>query len=146
MGRKKRYIVLTPEETQSLELGYKTGASHVFRERCHCILLSGQGKTIDELCAIFGVLPNTVISWFNRWEEGGVKGLETKPGQGRKPKIKIENMELVEQVKSKVKASPKQLDKVLAELQSDSNLIMSRATLKRFLKKIVGDGSDFDAI
>ncbi|MBL7795083.1 MAG: helix-turn-helix domain-containing protein [Saprospiraceae bacterium] len=146
MGRKKRYIVLTPEETQSLEHGYKTGASHVFRARCHCILLSGQGKTIYELCAIFGVLPNTVIAWFNRWKEGGLKGLETKPGQGRKPKIKLENMELVEQVKSKVKASPKQLDKVLAELQSDSNLIMSRATLKRFLKKIVGDGSDFDAI
>lgn len=146
MGRKKRYIVLTAEERQTLELGYKTGTSHVFRERCHYILLSGQGKTIQELCVIFGVLPNTVIAWFDRWEQAGLKGLETKPGQGRKPKIKIENIELVEQVKSKVKASPKQLDKVLAELQSDSNLVMSRATLKRFLKKIVGDGSDFDAI
>jgi transposase len=146
MGRKKRYMKLSGEETQSLELGYKTGTSHVFRERCQCILLSGQGKTIGELCVIFGVLPNTVIAWFNRWEEAGLKGLETKPGQGRKPKIKIENTELVEQVKSKVRASPKQLDKVLAELRSDSNLVMSRATLKRFLKKIVGDGSDFGAI
>jgi transposase len=146
MGRKKRYIVLSSEQVEALESGYKTGPSHAYRSRCHSILLSSQGKEIQALCSIFGVLPNTIINWFNRWESGGLKGLETKAGQGRKPKIEVENTALVDQIKAKVKASPKQLDKVLAELQADSKLVMSRATLKRFLKKIVGDGNVSDVI
>lgn len=146
MGRKKRYITLTTEQFTAVSNGYKLGASHVYRTRCHAILLSSQGKEIKELCVIFGVYPNTVINWLNGWEKEGLKGLENKPGQGRKQSIKLENTALTEEIKAKVKASPKQLSKVLAELEADSNLVISRTTLKRFLKKTVGDGSDFDAI
>ena len=146
MGRKKRFIQLSTAQTAVLEDAYKTGSSHVYRQRCQLILLSSRGKTITDLSLIFGFRPNTVISWFDRWESEGLKGLQTKIGQGRKPKIRLDNLELIEQVKSKVRATPKQLDKVLAELQKDSNLFLSRATLKRFLKKIVGDGSVSDVI
>lgn len=49
MSRKKRYIHLNEEERIALQLGQKTGEKATFRTRCHYILLSDQGKSIEEI-------------------------------------------------------------------------------------------------
>lgn len=146
MSRKKRFLLLDSEQKGLLTLAYKTGKSASYRKRCHAILLSSRGKSISELCSIFDVLPNAVINWFNRWEKNGLEGLQTVAGQGRPCLIQVSDAPLVASIKAKVETTPKKLDTVLAQLQNDGSLTMSRRTLKRFLKKTVTDGSVLDAI
>jgi transposase len=146
MSRKKKYISLEIAERHALEKAYKGGKSPSFRERCQAILLSDEGKSISELCSIFHVLPNAVTNWFKRWESGKIEGLKTVPGQGRPLKVKVDDAPLIATIKAKVEANPKKLDTILAELETNSSLLMSRRTLKRFLKKIVIDGNDLGDI
>lgn len=146
MSRKKRYMNLEEEDRKDLLQSYKTGKSAAFRERCQAILLSDEGKSMSDLCSIFHVLPNAMTNWFNRWEVGKIEGLKTVPGQGRPLKIKVDDLPLIATIKAKVESNPQKLETILAELEADSSLLMSRRTLKRFLKKMVIDGSVLDAI
>ena len=146
MSRKRRFLTLTPEQEAAVLAGYTSGKSSTFRKRCQAVLLSHRGKSIKELCDIFDVLPNSITNWLNRWEKEGVRGLQTVVGQGRPCKIKADDAPLIAVIKAKVEASPKKLDTVLAQLERDSSLSMSRRTLKRFLKKTVTGGSVSDAI
>jgi transposase len=143
MSRKKRFIEkLTEEQKRSLEKGYKTGKSHVFRRKCQCILLSHEGKTIEELCELYEVSRQSIYQWFNQWEGEGIKGLELKPGRGRRPKLRIEDQEQVEVVKTLVENEPKNLNRVVGQVKSELGVELSKKTLKRFLKNLNTDGSD----
>lgn len=146
MSRKKRFILLETKQERLLTIAYKTGKSASYRKRCQAILLSHSGKSISELCSIFDVLPNAMTNWFNRWEKSGLQGLQTVTGQGRPCTINVSDEPLVASIKAKVESTPKKLDIVLAQLQTDASLTMSRRTLKRFLKKTVTDGSVLGAI
>lgn len=143
MSRKKRFIEkLTTEQIAQLEDGYKNGQSHPSRERCHCILLSYQGKTVQQLAELFDVRTRTIYAWFNRWEAQGIKGMGTQPGRGRKPKLCIDNVEHVQQVKKSIKLEAQKLDKVLVEIEEKLKTSMSKRTLQRFLKNLTTDGND----
>lgn len=146
MSRKERKIAISEEEHAALTEAYKHGKSAPLRKRSQAILLSAAGKSISELCSIFQVYPNAIGNWFTRWEKDKIEGLKTVAGQGRPPKIKSDDAPLIATIKAKVEANPKKLDSILAELEADSSLLMSRRTLKRFLKKVVTVGSDLDAI
>lgn len=142
MSRKKRFIEkLTQEEIAQLEDGYKNGHSHPFRERCQCILLSYQGKTVQELALLYDVRTRTIYAWFNRWEAEGIKGLGTKPGRGRKPKLCLDNEAHVTQVHQGIKQDAQKLDGLLAELEEAIKMPLSKRTLQRFLKNLTTDGS-----
>lgn len=146
MSRKRRYMKLEEEDRKDLLQAYKTGKSAAFRERCQAVLLSDEGKSISDLCSIFHVLPNAMTNWFNRWEVGKIEGLKTVVGQGRPLKVKVDDLPLIATIKAKVASNPQKLDTILAELEVESSLLMSRRTLKRFLKKVVTDGSVLGAI
>ena len=145
MSRKTRYIAaLTPSEKQSLEQGYKTAKSHLTRRKCHAILLSSEGKSIPELCNLFAVTNISVYTWFNSWESSGIKGLELKPGRGRKAKLNKNDPAQVKKIKTLVENNPKSLRQVVSQLQTDLGITVSTITLSRFLKKtyiIAGNAS-----
>ena len=142
MSRKKRFIEkLTQEQISSLEEGYKNGHCHPYRERCQCILLSYEGKTVQELAELYDVRTRTIYAWFNRWEAAGIKGLGTKPGRGRKPKLCLDNEQHVKQVRKAIKQEAQKLDRVLSKLEEELNIPMSKRTLQRFLKNLTTDGS-----
>jgi transposase len=135
MSRKKRFIrPLTEEERHLLEKGYKTGKSHVFRKRCHAVLLSAQGATVKDLSNQFGVRDVTVYAWFNAWESGGVDNLRPKPGRGRKPKLSTDNEEQVRFVKELVESEPRNLNRAVALIEKGLSIQLGKKTLKRFLK------------
>lgn len=136
MGRKKRFIKLTEAEKSSLEKCYKTGTSHVYRRKCHCILLSNEGKDVHELSDYFDVHTVTVYSWFNEWESSGAKGLELKPGRGRKAKLSLNNDQHVNKVKEFVQNEPQNLNRVLPMIKEELGVELSKKTLKRFLKNL----------
>ncbi len=51
-----RYVrELSEEAKQKLEEGFRQGATHRYRIRCHSILLSSQGYRISQLAVMFKV-------------------------------------------------------------------------------------------
>lgn len=142
MSRKKRFISLTEAQKHSLERGYKTGKSHLFRRKCQCILLSDEGKTVSELAELFGVSPLSIYTWLNRWESGGIKGLQLKPGRGRPAKLHPDDQRQVKIVKTLVENEPKNLNRVLGQVHSQLGIEVSKKTLQRFLKSLTINGND----
>ena len=133
MSRKKRYIELSPESRASLEEGRKQGKTNTFRERCHYLLLSDQGKSIDEIADFYQVNRHTVSKWFTRYEELGIEGLLTQKGQGRKAIIRSENEIL--QIEKWVEEHPQNLKPVIEKVQQEFGKTMCKKTLQRLLKK-----------
>jgi transposase len=97
---KRQYIQLLASEILTLEAGYTYGPQYQFRHRCHCLLLSHQGRSVKELAAIFQVSKRTIYNWFTAWESKGLVGLGNQAGQGRKPKLSMQNPQHVTQVKA----------------------------------------------
>lgn len=138
--RLKKYIKLTPEEIKTLEEGYKNATHHQFRQRCHALLLSHQGKDMAKLSTIFSVTHATISNWFSGWDDKGIVGLQNQAGQGRKTILKPTDLAII---KEKTQANPQHLKLIREELKEELNRSFSEKTLKRFLKRLVrplGDG------
>lgn len=143
MSRKKRYIEkLTEDQKSSLEKGYKTGKTHLYRTKCRCILLSWQGKSVPELEQMLEFSRHSIYKWFTAFEEQGLSGLKLKPGRGRKPKLCVDNEQQVKQIKKALKKDAQNLDQLLDELKQVYQIQMSKRTLRRFLKALVTDGNE----
>ena len=135
MQGKKRYIKLTKAEAEKLESGRKTGKQATFRQRCHYILLSDQGKQVQEIAGIYQVSRQTISGWYDRFEERGIAGLQTAKGQGRHPIVRLDNETEVQKIEELVERSPQNLKPVLKEIEKELGKKMSKRTLKRLLKK-----------
>lgn len=137
MGRKSKYIEnLTEEQKSSLKKGYTYGKSPLFRRKCHCILLSHEGKTVKELSSFFSISVHSIRKWLKLWERQGIEGLKLKPGRGRKPKLKTNEKNHVETVKELIENEPKNLKRVTAQIEDELGIEVSKKTLKRFLKNL----------
>lgn len=142
MGRQAKRLILTNEEQAVLERGYKHSKSVSFSRRCHMVLLKGQGRTSEEIAQIMGTTIQPVNRWVNRYEAQGIAGLQTKPGQGRKP-ILDENQDQ-DKVRAIVKKERQRLSHAKEELESALNKKFSLSTFKRFLKNLSADGNASD--
>lgn len=143
MGRRTKHIKnLTEEQKLSLQKGFTFGKSPLYRRKCHSILLSHSGKTASEMSTFFGVSSNSVLGWLKQWERYGQKGLELKPGRGRKPKLDPDKDKHVRTVKTLIKNEPKNLKRVTTRIEDQLGIEVSKKTLKRFLKNLNTDGSD----
>ncbi len=130
-----RYIKeLSEEQKQALEEGHKKGKSHRFRTRCQAILLSHQGYSVQALAGLFKVSDLSIYKWLNRFEDGGVKALQTQPGKGRKPLLKLENQTHVELVENQLEKQNQRVKLVKDHLEKQLGYSLSESTLKRFLK------------
>ena len=110
---------------------YQKSKHHNVRQRAHCILLSSQGYTTNDLTRIFNVDRITVYHWFNNWESRRFAGLYDRKGKGRHS---IFNQEQKEQIREGIKLYPKNLNKVIALIQQTFDLEASKSTMKRILK------------
>ena len=141
MHGKKRFIELSLAEKKQLVLSWKTGKSSTYRERCHYILLSHQGKQIKEISDFYGKSRQSITRWFNRYEEKGIEGLLTSKGQGRPPILRLDNQLEMSKVESLVAQYPQNLKYVISILEKDFGKSMSLKTLQRLLKKKATDGN-----
>ena len=142
MSRKHRFIEkLTQAQKRALEKGYRNGKSHIFRRKCHCILLSHSRKTVDELKDFFGVSAHSIYAWLNSWEAEGITGLQLKPGRGRPPKLDSTNEQQVKKVKTLVENEPQNLNRVVGQIKSEMDVDLSKKTLQRFLKNLNTSGN-----
>lgn len=144
MSRRKRYIEnLTAQDIENLEAGFKTGKSARFRNRCHCILLSYKRYDISQLQEIFDQSESTIYNWLNRWDTSGFEGLKTKPGQGRKPALSVDNEKHVEVVKKAVKKRAETGANILSQIEEELDMEgeLSMKMLRPFLKKLISYGN-----
>ena len=146
MSRKKRYIEnLTEQEIAELEQGRKSEGSYQFRDRCHAILLSFSGKTVQEIAELFSVHIQSVYSWYNRWESKGILGLKNEKGQGRKPKISLDNQEhsnIIEKAaKNAIERGANIRDEIIEKIQPKGGV--SQRTIRRLMRKKTSVGREF---
>ncbi len=136
MGKTK-VIELTTEQRSALANGYRKGHSHAFRMRCQMVLLKSEQRSSLEVSEILGCCEVVVNGWLNRYEEEGIKGLETRAGRGRKPKLSTQNPLHLQTVKAEIAKHPQSVKTVVAKLEEELDVAMHPDTLKRFLKKLV---------
>lgn len=133
---------LSELEKSNLQDGWTYGKSHAFRNRCQAILLSNEGYNVEELVKIFSVSKNSIYTWIKKWKNQGVTGLITKPGQGRKPTLSIENETHVKVVEIAIKNAAERgvnmkeeiIEKLVPIAIGIENEFSDR-TLHRFLQK-----------
>ena len=131
-----RFVKLSKPEIVTLQEGHKNGSQFQFRNRCFCLMLSSQGKTVTEVAQFFEVSRITIYSWFDAWEQHGIVGLMNQKGQGRKPILSLQNPQHIAQVKALVAKNPQSVKSVVAEIEPALGLQMHPETLKRFLKNL----------
>jgi transposase len=132
-----RFVKLTGAELITLQEGHQNGSQFQFRNRCFCLILSNQGKSVSELTKFFEVSRITIYSWLDAWGKNGIVGLMNKPGQGRKSILSLQNSSHIKSVKAAIRKNPQSVKAVVAELESKIGSQMHPETLKRFLKNLV---------
>ena len=86
-----RYINKLDEEIiKELEVIIKEDKRYKSRYRAQAIILSNQGKSVNELADIFGCKIRTIYRWFDRFEAEKVEAVFELKGRGRKPILTIE--------------------------------------------------------
>lgn len=131
MSRRINRIELSTESKKSLEAGYKSGSSASYRRRCHMILLKSEGYSSKEIGVILGSNQLSVNKWIRRYNSLGVAGLNTKPGQGSKPKLIAGDLAVVRMAIAEERQRLSQA-KLLIEERLDKQFCTK--TLTRFLK------------
>jgi len=131
---KRRTIELSPADRVALEQAFRTSPSHAFRQRCQLVLLKSEGRTSKEVAAILKQHYVSVNTWLNRYQQGGLQALQTKPGRGRKALLhKQTDAELVRRT---VQQERQRLSQAKAQLERQLGRPMSLKTLQRFLKNL----------
>jgi transposase len=106
------------------------------------VLLKATGRTSHDVGQVVGLCDVSVNSWLKRYREEGIKGLETKPGRGRKPLLTVAVDEV--SVRAAVETNRQRIALAKAEWESQRGVgepAVSRDTFRAFLKVLVADTS-----
>jgi transposase len=133
---KIKILPLTDFQRVDLQHGFRHGESHVFRMRCRAILLKGEGLSSACVGEQTEMTSQSVNGWIKRFGSEGLKGLYTRPGQGRKPIMDCSDEDAVR------KAIELDRQSVLAAKeawQNASGKEASELTFRRFLSTLAQD-------
>lgn len=133
MGRRSKHIELSVAARKDLEQGYKQSEYHVFRQRCKMVLLKAEGYTSKQVAALLATNEISVHNWLKRYAVEGIRGLQTKKGQGRKPILEEEHLSMV---RAAVQQERQRLSQARKMVEDNIGKKMSGQTLTRFLKLI----------
>jgi transposase len=131
-----KILTLTESERLRLTIGFRQGESHVFRMRCRAILLKSEGLSSACVGEQTEMTAPSVNGWVKRFESEGIKGLYTRPGQGRKPIMDCSDEDAVR----KAIESDRQSVRAAKEAwQQSSGKEASELTFRRFLSALAQD-------
>lgn len=135
MGKIKK-LELTPVQKSALENGYRNGSSHAFRIRCKAVLLKAQGLSSPKIGEQLEMHQVSVNNWVKRFVSEGLKGLETRPGRGRKPIIGTQDAEIIRQAIEEDRSS---VLTAKAQWEAATGKTACEETLRRFLSALAQD-------
>lgn len=133
---KIKVIQLTDEQRLQLEEGFRQGKSHAYRMRCRTILLKAKGLSSKEVGVQTEQTHISVNSWVKRFETEGIKGLETRPGRGRKP---IMDNSDEDAVRIAIENDRQSVMKAKEAWQQASGKKASESTFRAFLSALARD-------
>ena len=82
-----RYVrSLSKVEQKALQELYRRTQNADVRTRCQMILLSVQEYSVSKIAELTFFNEDTILYWFDRYEQDGLVGLEDRPRTGRRPK------------------------------------------------------------
>jgi|SRR6185436_11999904 len=123
---------LSCESIITLQEMYKYAPGHRLRQRAQIIFLSNKGLSINELSYITELDRDTISLTLDCWEKKGLRGLYDEHRSGRRP---IYNKEEQALIASRIEQEPRQLKKVLADVEEETGKSASLKTLKRIAKR-----------
>ena len=129
-------IELSEAQRAELEKGYRKGGRHCFRMRCLAVLLKSEGLSSAKVGERVEMNEHTVNSWVKRYREEGMKGLETRPGRGRKPIMDCTDEDAVRRA---IEQDRQSVDKAREAWQQATGKEASESTFKRFLSALAQD-------
>jgi transposase len=133
---KIKILTLTDTAYRELMFGFRNGESHCFRMRCRAVLLKSEDLSSTRVGEQTEMTAQSVNSWVKRFETEGIKGLRTRPGQGRKPIMDCSDEEAVR----KAIESDRQSVRLAREAwQKSSGKEASDLTFRRFLSALAQD-------
>ena len=127
---KIKKIELTASQRLELEKGFREGKSHAFRMRCRAVLLKSSGLTSK------AIGEQTVNAWVKRFDSEGIKGLETRPGRGRKPIMDCSDEEAV---RIAIENDRQSVKKAKEAWQQAMGKEASESTFRAFLSALARD-------
>lgn len=125
-------MTLESDSLATLAEMYKNHSKHPLRQRAHCLILSNSGMKIKEIAKTLTMDRQSVIRWFNRWEEKGIGGLYTVSGQGRKRIFTPEDEKIIIKL---TESNARKIEGILPELKEETGKTGSKSTIKRVLKR-----------
>jgi hypothetical protein len=134
--------VLEEAARTALESLYKQSPNHPLRQRCQLVLLKATGRTSFDVGQVVGLCHVSVNSWLKRYQQEGIKGLETKPGRGRKPLLTVAADQAG--VRAAVETNRQRIALAKAEWESQratGEAAVGRDAFRAFLKVLVADTS-----
>ena len=143
MGRKVISLDISVEERQELERALERTDSIKYARRCQIILLkaSESSPTNANIAQQLGTQEITVAKWVRRYRQQRIAGLRSKPIPGR-PAI-FDPVRDAAMVKEQVKKSRQRLILAKAAIEEAKGKKMSADTLRRFLKNLAHDSTDY---
>lgn len=134
MNRPNRYVSgLNADEITTLNEMVKNHHSHRVRRRAHAVLLSSGRFCIDNIASACSCDRDTVSSWLQAWETGGIRGLYDLPRSGAPPKLTEPDIEIIGKFTEEHPNSPKI---ILAKSIEKTGKNFSMSSLKRIVKKL----------
>lgn len=143
MGRQVTPLKLSTEEREALDLALARTDSIKYARRCQIILLKASETCLTN-AAIADQLDTqqvTVAKWVRRYRQEGLAGLASRPIPGR-PCIFDPKRDAV-LVRKQVEKSRQRLILAKAEIEKAKGMKMSTQTLRRFLKNLAHDSTDY---
>jgi transposase len=133
---KIKTLILTEPERSALTLGFRMGENHCFRMRCRALLLKSEGLSSVRVGEQTEMTAQSVNGWVKRFETEGIKGLHTRPGQGRKPIMDCSDEEAVRKA---IESDRQSVRAAKEEWQKASGKEASDLTFRRFLSALAQD-------
>jgi transposase len=135
MGKIKK-LELTDAERVDLENGFRHGGTHCFRMRCRALVLKADGLSTAMAGEQTEMSLVSVNAWVKRFLSGGITGLQTRAGRGRKPIMDCSDEEAVRRA---IEQDRQSVSKAKATWQESTGKEASDLTFKRFLSALAQD-------
>ena len=104
--------------------------------RCLAVLLKADGMSAEKVGKRVEMEQHTVNKWLGRYKTEGIKGLETRPGRGRKPIMDCSDEETV---RLAIEQDRQSVNKAREAWQQATGKEASESTFKRFLAALAQD-------
>ena len=138
---KARDYQLNETQLQAVETAIRCDKRPEVRQRCTAIRLLHLGQKPAQVAQMQAVSIPTIYAWINRWREGGIEALATRPRSGRPPKADEDYRQLLREVLEKEPTALGYgftiwtIDRLRAHLAKETEIGLSESRFRALLKR-----------